>query len=189
MRRFQQRFQLSPKTTVLDVGGTAFNWSLLQDTPEPILLNLTFSGSDDDDEVRIIADGRHLPFRDEAFHVVYSNSMIEHLGSWENQKAFALECNRVGNAYYVQTPNKHFAVEPHLITPFIHWLPRRLQSHLLRRFTIWGLIAKPTPQYCEALLDELRLLTYSDFRRLFPDAEIEREKVLLFTKSFIALKV
>lgn len=136
----------------------------------------------------IVADGRHLPFKDSTFDLVYSNSVIEHLGNFEDQNLFAVECRRVGRSFYVQTPNKWFFIEPHLITPFIHWLPCGIQRLLLRNFTVWGWITRPTSQYCESFMNEVRLLGSNDLQRLFPDAEIWHERFFGFSKSLIAVK-
>ena len=136
----------------------------------------------------VVADGCFLPFPDKIFDVVYSNSVIEHLGNLENQRRFAAECRRVGVRYYVQTPNKWFPIEPHLLTPFVHWLPPWFQRRLLRNFTIWGLITRPTTQQCETFLQEIRMLDRQELRQLFPDAEIHHERVLGLTKSLIAVK-
>ena len=73
------------------------------------------------------------------------------------------------------------------MTPFIHYFPRTVQRKLLR-FTVWGLVTRPTPEEREAFLDEVRLLSYRDMRRLFPDCRIMRERFLLFTKSYIAVR-
>lgn len=96
---------------------------------------------------------------------------------------------RFGIKYFVQTPNKWFPVEPHLLTPFIHYLPKSLQRRLLRNFTVWGLVTRPTVWECENFLREIRLLGYKEFRRLFPKAEIRRERFLGWTKSLIAIKL
>ncbi len=45
-----------------------------------------------------------------------------------------------------------FSNASYLITPFVHWLPRRRQRRLLRNFTIWGLITRPMTQQCETFL-------------------------------------
>ena len=186
MRQFQQLFGLTPEIPVLDIGGYEFNWMLLSFSPHLTLLNLSIPG--ESNFPWVVADGRRLPFKDGAFDVVYSNSVIEHLGSFENQQLFAAECRRVGRRYYVQTPNKWFFVEPHLITPFIHWLPRRIQRLLLRNFTVWGLVTRSTRQYCESFMNEVRLLNRSDLQRLFPDAEIRHERFLGLSKSIMAVK-
>lgn len=189
MRQFWIRLGLTVETRVLDIGGTPFNWSLLPDIPRLVMLNISPPQKERDSPMTwLVADGRHLPFKDGAFDIVYSNSVIEHLGSFKNQQLFANECKRVGLRYYVQTPNKWFPVEPHFITPFIHWLPRRVQRRLLRNFTVRGLITRPTEQECEDILRKIRLLDEWGLQQLFPDAEIWRERVLGLTKSLIAVK-
>lgn len=139
MQRFLEVFQVNSQTHILDIGGDPFTWTLVQqqESPQVIYANLyAIKGYRN----WLIADGCALPFRVGSFDIVFGNSVIEHLGNLENQKQFALECQRVGVRYYVQTPNKPFFIEPHLMTPFIHWLPRRWQRRLLRHFSLWGII-------------------------------------------------
>lgn len=111
MHRFWRHFDLTSQARVLDVGGSWFNWSLLPEAPLLTICNL--SPPKGKEFVGLVADGRHLPFRPGAFDVVYSNSVIEHVGGKEGQEAFAEECRRVGQRYYIQTPNKRFLIEPH----------------------------------------------------------------------------
>jgi hypothetical protein len=128
-----------------------------------------------------------LQFSDGEFDIVFSNSVIEHLGTWEAQQRFAREVRRVGRRYWVQTPAREFIIEPHLLTPCIHWLPRHLQFRLARRCTVWGIIERPTPARAAAYLSELRLLGFDEFAQLFPDSLILRERFLGFTKSYVAV--
>lgn len=186
MRQFCKLFGVTAETRILDVGGYEFNWMLLSFSPFVIFLNLSVQSKSK--FYWVAADGRHLPFKGGAFDLVYSNSVIEHLRNFEDQCLFAAECRRVGRSYYVQTPNKWFFVEPHLITPFIHWLPRRIQKLLWRNFTVWGWITRPTRKYCESFMNEVRLLSKSDLKRLFPDAEIRYERFLGLNKSIIAVR-
>lgn len=189
IRQFWHQFGLTHETRVLDVGGTPFNWSLLPDRPRLCIVNISLPPRERDGSITwIVGDGRHLPFKDGVFDIVYSNSVIEHLGSLENQRLFANEIRRVGCRYYVQTPNKWFPVEPHLITPFIHYFPKPVQKRLLRNFTIWGLLTRPTIQQCDNFVREVRLLG-KELRELFPDAEIWHERVFGITKSLIAAKI
>ena len=186
MQQFWKQFQLNSATRILDVGGDPFNWSLLSKRqPQLTFTNLYAVQSEHN---RVIGDGKHLPFKDGAFDIVYSNSVIEHLGDIESQRSFADECQRVGRRYYVQTPNRWFPVEPHLIMPFIHYFPKSVRRYLLRNFTIWGLVTRPTSQQCEQFLHEVRLLDKQELRKLFPDAEIWHERFLGLTKSLIAVK-
>jgi hypothetical protein len=188
MRQLWQDFKLTPQTRVLDVGGTWYNWSLLSKQPCLTILNLKVPQVRNRQATWLVADARCLPFRDRSFEIVYSNSVIEHLENMYNQCLFAAECCRVGQRYYVQTPNKYFPIEPHLITPLIHWLPRGLQRRMLRNMTIWGLINRPSQQRCDEFMREIRLLNETEMQGLFPDAQIWRERILGITKSIIAVK-
>jgi len=125
------------------------------------------------------ADGTQLPFPDRSFPIVFSNSVIEHVPKGL-QPAFAREIQRVGERYFVQTPNRWFPIEPHYQMPFVHFLPERLLRALNKRFTMgWR---KKGEWY------ETTLLSASDLRRLFPDATIRRERVLGMTKSLMAVR-
>lgn len=187
MKKFQKEFGISPTTKILDVGGGFFNWSLISDLPRPIVVNIKIPRGKDATMTWIIADGKALPFADKSFDIVYSNSVIEHLGTLENQMLFAKECRRVGNRYYVQTPYRWFPIEPHFLTPFIHFFPKKIQRKLIR-YTVWGLITKPSDQETENILQEIRLLGKKDLHRLFPDADIWHEKFMGLTKSLIAIR-
>jgi SAM-dependent methyltransferase len=182
--RFVSMVNLLPETTVLDVGGTAQYWSSMPVMPRVTLLNL--ERDQNTDLPQIVGSACQLPCEDKSYDIVFSNSVIEHLGTWENQKQAASEMVRVGKRIWIQTPNKGFFVEPHLITPFIHWLPRSWQRRLLP-YTIWGLIAKPDAAYCDGFMREIRLLTLPEMQSLFPGHSIIREKFGFINKSLIAI--
>jgi len=187
MVQFAQLLRVAPHTSVLDVGGDLFNWSLLPVRPRLTILNVSVGAVREREATFIIGDGRRLPFRDCAFDIAFSNSVIEHVGNAGDQQLFAREIARVGVRYYVQTPNSRFPVEPHVITPFIHFLTKKWQRRLLRNFTVWGLLTRPTAEYCENFLRHVRLLDRKQLRGLFPEAQIHQEKFLGLTKSLIAV--
>jgi hypothetical protein len=80
----------------------------------------------------------------------------------------------------VQTPNRYFPIEPHYQLPFFQFLPRSARMALNRRFSL-GWQGK-------GHWEEITLLSAGDLKRLFPDAEIRRERVLGLTKSLIAVR-
>jgi Methyltransferase domain len=193
-RRRLRRLQalLGEMVNVLDVGGYPWCWTDPGLAREKItLLNVALSP-----DVRAVADGFvlvegdgcALPFGNGEFDVVFSNSVIEHVGTWERQQAFAREARRVGHRLWIQTPAREFFIEPHLIAPFIHWLPRGWQRRLVRRCTVRGWLDRPDPRAVEAFLDEVRLLTFAEMKLLFPDCTILRERFLGLTKSYIAVR-
>lgn len=189
MQLFYRRFNVTPQTEVLDLGGREFNWTLMPFHPRVTIVNHLLEGERGGEIHWILGDVRKLPFADQAFEIVYSNSVIEHLETIEDQRQFAAECRRVGRSYYVQTPNRRFPIEPHVLTPFIHWLPRKLQARLLRNFTVWGWITRPDAAARARFLNTTRMLTRAELQALFPEAEIWPERFLGLTKSFVAAKI
>lgn len=191
MRRFNRLLRPPEGATILDIGGTAAFWqdprwrnsgkvTLLNIEPPPDLRG--------DDFQYVQGDATSLPFPDKSFDIVFSNSMIEHLYTRANQVKAAREAMRVGTRLWIQTPNRWFPVEPHFLTPFIHWLPTSWRRRLVRNFTVWGLITRPTSEAAAAYVDEIRLLSANDLSELFPGSRVVRERVLGFTKSLIAIR-
>lgn len=185
MSDFLQTTSLIAHNRVLDVGGTPEIWSLLPFRPHLTMLNLTPS-SGVGAAIQVVGDGRRLPFRDNSFDIVFSNSVIEHVGSAESQRQFAQEIGRVGRSYYVQTPNRWFPLEPHLLTPLIHFLPREWRRKLIRHFTVWGLLTRPSPEVVHEFVASTRLLDSRDMRFFFASGQIRRERFVGLTKSLVA---
>jgi hypothetical protein len=190
MQRFVCECHITADTRVLDIGGTPDNWQLVSVAPRVVLLNMPRARADlADAAVWVAGDGRFLPFRDGAFDVVFSNSVIEHVGDAASQERFARE---VARAYWVQTPNRWFPVEQHLLTPLVHWLPKRWQRAIVRRGTVWSALTRPTPDrrdfYIDHFLRDIRLLSFRQVQELFPGARIIRERFLGITKSLIACR-
>lgn len=195
MLQFLDVCRPTPATRVLDVGGNPQIWRAVpqERLPSLVYLNTPRSFEEGDDRSRLIfGDGTQLPFPDQSFDLVFSNSVIEHVGSPARQRAFADEIRRVGKRYWVQTPNYGFPIEPHLLTPFIHWLPKPVSRAIVQRFTVWDLVAKPTAEsrrfYIEHFLNDIRLLRGAQIAALFPDARIIAEPFGPFTKSWIAYR-
>ncbi len=193
MQRFARAFRLTPHTRVLDIGGTPECWALLDEVPQLTLLNTPRAKDDLAGAAAWVAgDGRRLPFRDGAFDVVFSNSVIEHVGDAESQQSFAREVARVGRGFWVQTPNRWFPVEQHLLTPLIHWLPKGWQRPIVPRCNVWSLLMPATEDrrrfYIEHYLNEVRLLGFGEMRALFPGARVIRERFWGITKSLVAVR-
>jgi SAM-dependent methyltransferase len=192
MRRFIEDFGITPQTRVLDIGGTLYNWTLAPVQPKLTLLNMPRASEPAPEGIdRVAADGCVLPFVDGAFDVVFSNSVIEHLSTSDRQQQFASEMARAGKRFYVQTPNRWFPVETHLLTPLVHYFPKRWQAPLIRRWTVWSFLTGTRGDrkrfYIEHYLADVRLLDRGGLQTLFPQAAIVSERFLGFTKSLIAV--
>jgi murein biosynthesis integral membrane protein MurJ len=195
MQAFISAFQVNESTRILDVGGTPGIWDLLDVRPRVTLLNTPGDEENGRSGGRfpmVLADGLNLPFRDCSFDIVFSNSVIEHVGSRARQETFAGEVRRVARSYWVQTPNRFFPIETHLWMPLVHLLPKPWCAFLIRRFTIWELVFRPRPDQKEHwlnhFLEDIRLLSGKELKAHFPDAAIRRERWLFFTKSLIAVR-
>lgn len=193
MRLFEKAFRITPETRILDVGGSTLIWKFARVRPRVTVLNFPSALEHGPSGFQQVGgDGCMLPFKDKSFDIVFSNSVIEHVGSEAAQRLFAVEAARVGRAYWIQTPNRRFPVEVHLMLPFIHFLPKRAQRAIVSRFTIWQILVKPAPAerafYIEHFLNDLRLLDRRDLQRLFPRAVILKERFAGLTKSLIAVQ-
>lgn len=190
MRWFLAEMTPTSQTRILDVGGCAEFWAGSDCRAQITILNvqLPAGGAMEAGLSRVVGDGRELPFRDGAFDIVFANSVIEHVGTPDDQRRFADEARRVGRRLWIQTPNRRFPVEPHLMTPGVHFLPRRVQRRIVRYATVWGWIARPTVSDISRFFDTLHALDACELAALFPDCRILREHVLGMTKSLVAIR-
>ncbi len=141
----------SPADRVLDVGVSdevAIESNMLEQI-FPHRENLTCASLSDGSAIlgaypgvrhASITPHRPLPFADQSFDIVYSNAVLEHAGSAEQQRFFLSELCRVAPRRFVAVPNRLFPVEHHTCLPLVHWLPRPAFRHLLRgtRYDTWS---------------------------------------------------
>jgi hypothetical protein len=177
---------------ILDVGGESAYWldkrPLIARPNEITLLNITPENARDFQSIR--GDARSMPdFADNAFDVVHSNSVIEHVGQWRDMMAMANEVRRVAPAYFVQTPYFWFPVEPHAQTPLLHWLPEswRFRLVMMRKFGPYWAKGETVDQAMRTIQDAT-LLDRRMFSALFPDARIVSERFAGLTKSLMAIR-
>ena len=136
-----------------------------------------------------VGDGRDLSYyADQSFDIVFSNSVIEHVGSFAEQRRMACEIERVGKRYFVQTPNKFFPIEPHYHLPFFQFLPLSIKSWLHERFALGWAERADSPETANIQARSVNLLSKRQVRELFPNTQIIEEKFLGLTKSYIAIK-
>lgn len=192
IRFFLDQLHPGDETTILDVGGNVYDWEGVVPISSPItILNLAPVDSSSSYPSRFtyqMGDGRSLPFPDQSFDIVYANSVIEHLRTWEDQQRFAREALRVGRRVFIQTPNRWFPIEPHFITFFLHFLPKSWQRLFLPKLSFRGLFRSGDNVELQQLFEELRLLSFREMQALFPGCTIHRERLLGITKSLIAVR-
>ncbi|GAC1661614.1 MAG: hypothetical protein NVS9B4_14080 [Candidatus Acidiferrum sp.] len=177
---------------ILDVGGTNEFWENRgwadRDDIDIVTLNLTKEEQRHGNIHPAAGDATNLSeYSDQSFDIVFSNSVIEHLFTFENQRRMASEVQRVGKAYWVQTPNFWFPMEPHFHIPGWQWMPLAMRVAMIRRWRCgWrGPCADPTE--ARDLVAEVRLMTGTELKSAFPKAHVVAEHFCGLVKSWIVI--
>lgn len=172
---------------ILDVGGTQVFWEtmgFIQDDIHLTILNTEPVEATFPNVTTIVGDARDMrELRDKQFEVVFSNAVIEHVGNYEQQRQMAEEIQRIGKRYIIQTPNRYFPIEPHVLIPFFQFFPLKLKVFTATHSPNWGWKASHIGE-----LSTIRLMSEKELRSLFPDAHVFKENFLGLTKSFILYK-
>jgi hypothetical protein len=177
---------------ILDVGGTndfweQRGWAGRKDV-QIFSMNLVAEKPRHDNIQPIAGDATNLAqFADHSFDVAFSNSVIEHLFSFENQRRMAAEIQRVGKAFWVQTPNFWFPIEPHFQVPGWQWMPTQLRASIIRRWRCGWRGPCPDPVRAKELVEEVRLLSKSELKTIFPKATLWPERFFGLVKSWTAI--
>lgn len=184
---------------ILDVGGTYNFWHVWRDKIdwqrcEVVCVNINphhFEQGKDGTRISMMqGNACNLSnIADKEFDVVFSNSVIEHVGSWNDKAAMAQEVTRVAKRYLVQTPNYWFPIEPHARTPFLHWLPKPIAYRIVmaRKCGFWT--KATTVAQAVKSVESAQMLDYGQMRELFNEAVIVRERLFGLTKSLMAIKI
>ncbi len=203
MRYFEQSFfraafrdilEAQPPRTIriLDIGGTYDFWNALSfqymDRCEITLLNPEKRGNPENSPNVHYMEGDATDlsaFHDGEFDLAFSNSCIEHVGRFPEWQRMADGMRRVGTYYFLQTPNRYFPMEPHFMFPFFQFLPLKAKALLFHNFDLGYFQKSADWEKCLKEVDSIHLLSLRDLKRLFPDGQVKREKLLGLTKSFM----
>jgi len=190
-QRFRKAMEGIPRPlNILDVGGTQAVWESIGFVDQPdiwiTLLNIERRETSYKNVVSILGDARNMhEFRNGQFDVVYSNSVIEHVGGMEDMRKMAREIQRVGKWYFIQTPNLYFPIEPHFVFPLFQFLPISWRIYLVLHFNLGWVRRETDRERAEREVRSINLLSKNQLRSLFPDANITAERFFGFTKSFM----
>lgn len=176
--------------TILDVGGTDAYWRELDYAalgPVKITLYNVFEQLDLPMNISaVVGDARDLSrYRDKEFDIVYSNAVINLVGTFIEQQRMAAEIRRVGKRYLVQCPNQAFPLDWRTLVPFFHLLPVALQAWCFRHFPVGVYPRVKDANAALFLASRVRDLTRTELTVLFPGATIVAERFLGLAKSFM----
>lgn len=187
---FENAIKNYPKPLkILDIGGTEQFWKNRGFANNPdfsiMLVNLYKEEPSSENINSEIGNAVDLSqFEDYSFDIVFSNSVIEHLFDLESQGKMASEVQRLGKYHFIQTPNKYFPIEPHFLFPLFQFLPKSFKMFLLTKTKLIRGV-KHDYKYSKSKIDEIKLLSGQQLKKMFPSSFLFKEKFFGFVKSFV----
>jgi hypothetical protein len=155
---------------MLDVGGTESFWKMTSipadERVRVTLLNMEHPEVTLPRFTGVEGDARRMSsFRDGEFDVVFSNSVLEHVGSPGDRRAMADEVR-------------------HFLFPLFQYLPVGLRAFLLEHFNLGWYGKTGNRDEARRIVGGIELVGRMELKSLFPEAVWHDEKVLGLTKSF-----
>lgn len=187
MAKVQTLLDLKPGERVLDLGGQPHIWEHIETPLDITILNLpgvahAAPAGSIHRFTFVEGDACNAPqYADGSFDVVFSNSVIEHVGGPQSQQAFAREARRIAPRYWVQTPSIWFPVEAHTGMPLWFVMPESVRARFIRNWE------KKLPDWTD-MVKGTTVLSRRSFQDYFPDAAMITEWKYGFPKSYIAYK-
>lgn len=188
---FVNRFPDVREMRVLDLGGDPRDWRAAPLRPLQLtVLNVDIRDTDEDWIVMVRGDAcaAASALAGERFDVVYSNSVLEHVGGHWRRLAFADACYELADRHWIQTPYRYFPIEPHWLAPGAQFLPTRALANFTRRWPFAHFRRAATPEEAVDRALATELLSRTAMRFYFPASEIWRERMFGLTKSLVALR-
>jgi hypothetical protein len=190
---FRNAFPTVENLRLLDLGGTVEAWHRAPVRPRHVtVLNLFEPGESNEDWiVPVTGDACHaadvlaMSGLDTSFDVVFSNSLIEHVGGHARRMELARQVHQLAPRHWVQTPYRYFPLEPHWLFPGMQFMPAAARVKIAMH---WPLVhTRPTnvDQARDSVL-WTELIGVTELRDYFPASNILHERLLGITKSLIA---
>ena len=181
---------------IIDIGGTEEYWTIVplyffeKHKVRLTVVNLQQVQTNNNRYFEFVyADGCNLSeFQDNSFHIAHSNSVIEHVGDWDQMLKFSQELKRISKSYFIQTPNFWFPIEPHSMAPFFHWFPKPIRIWIVMRFSLGYWKKAESVSEAVSIVESARLLNKKMFFELFNDSKLLTEKIAFLPKSFVAIR-
>ena len=185
----QQRFPTVSSMRVLDLGGWLSSWRSVSGRPaEVVSLNLNSQEDEPGSWGRaVVGDACSPPgwLLEESFDLVYSNSLIEHVGGHQRCLALAEVVHAAAPHHWVQTPYRYFPVEPHWLCPGLQFLPVSARAKVASSWP-FGFMSSTEATAVDDVLS-VSLLSLTEMQHYFPHSEVIRDTWLGVTKSIVAV--
>lgn len=178
-----------PNMRILDLGGTKSWWlDAPFQPPQVTIVNLDIE--EQSGRIRTIrgnaCEADVIP-HDERFDLVFSNSLIEHVGGHQSFSKLAQVASKMAPRYLIQTPYRYFPIKPHWLLPDMQFMPMAPDFKTAAWWPLghgWGCPQGRTFNEVQST----QLLTATEMKRYFPDATIHWERFMGLPKSMIAIR-
>lgn len=175
---------------MLDLGGELHSWDTAPISPLHVtIVNPAVPDQEREGLRAIPGDACDLPSRlgSQSFDLVFSNSVLEHVGGAHRRAQFAEVVREMAPRHWVQTPYRYFPIEPHWLFPGMAWLPLRLRAGISQ---VWPFGFPRRRDRDSAIADCLgvELVDRTEMSHLFPDSRLLIERFAGMTKSLIAVR-
>ena len=185
---FKRRFPDLPEMRVLDLGGTAVSWQTLGLQAKSVtLVNLDHVEDPEEPWMEILrTDACAGGFG--KYDLVFSNSLLEHLGGHARRQQFAEVVRESAPSWWIQTPYRYFPIEPHWVFPGFQFLPFRARLAICQHWSIGHAPAMKDASEAAELVASIELVSAAEMRNYFPESEIWFERIVGVPKSLVAIK-
>jgi hypothetical protein len=174
---------------VLDLGGTKEWWLRAPVRPRHVtVMNL---GAEEQTSwiTTLTGDACYADkqLKGQSFDLVFSNSLIEHVGGHKAWSSLAQAIRSLAPRYVIQTPYRYFPIEPHWLFPGFQFLPLPLRAGLAPRWPLGHTRGWPAAQARDEAMST-QLLTATEMRSYFPDGTLYWERFLGLPKSMLLVR-
>ncbi len=188
---FHGEFDDVESMSVIDLGGSVDAWVRAPLHPASVhVVNLEPQPVEVPAWIRSDqADACSLPahIAGGSYDLVFSNSVIEHVGGHAQRMRFADAVHKLASRHWVQTPYRYFPVEPHWLFPGFQFLPLNVRAGISCK---WPLVHTPSRNKADGLRAAMgvELLSRTEMAFYFPDSRLRFERMIGAVKSLIAVK-
>jgi hypothetical protein len=180
-----------PDMSVIDLGGRVDTWERAPVRARHVhVVNLEEAPAETPEWAEVDhGDACALPaaVAGRRYDLVFSNSVIEHVGGHERRLRFAESVRALAPAHWVQTPYRYFPVEPHWVAPGLQYLPLAVRTWIAHRWPLQHTRPTDPAETLQAVL-WTELLDRTQMRHYFPDSVLRAERAAGLIKSLIAVR-
>lgn len=180
-----------PDMKVLDLGGSVAFWKRAPVLPQHVtIVNLVAQDYTDISwATSITGDACHADrlVAGQRFDLVFSNSLIEHVGGHNARSALSHVVRSLAPRYLVQTPYRYFPIEPHWLFPAMQFFPVRVRGYIAPRWPL-GHTRGWDAQHALSEVMHTELIGATEMTNYFPDSRLYWERVAGIPKSMTVIR-